>query len=76
MHLKNYTTRRSILHSAALYKIQETIINLLITTFMKKILNYLFVLCLLVGAYGCSDDDRDVKRIYPEENKNLLKERI
>ena len=36
---------------------------------MKKILNYLFVLCLLVGAYGCSDDDRDVKRIYPEEKQ-------
>ena len=36
---------------------------------MKKILNYLFVLCLLVGAYGCRDDDRDVKRIYPEEKQ-------
>ncbi len=36
---------------------------------MKKILNYLFLLCLLVGAYGCSDDDRDVKRIYPEEKQ-------
>lgn len=50
-------------------KYKKTIINLLITTFMKKILNYLFVLCLLVGAYGCSDDDRDVKRIYPEEKQ-------
>lgn len=36
---------------------------------MNKIVHYLFVLCLFMGMYGCSDDDRNVKRIYPEEKQ-------
>lgn len=35
---------------------------------MKRILNYLFVLSLLVCAYGCGDDDQ-FKRIYPDEEQ-------
>lgn len=35
---------------------------------MKTILNYLFVLCLLLCAYGCSDDAQ-FKRFYPEEKQ-------